>query len=888
MCDKITTCISLEHNKNGDCLLLSSRDFSVSCSPSDPNPNEDASKLLYIGYKEVVDEDRPKYNYKELGKCFVLAGMDGVNEIKNVEDCKDLCSDAGDFCYIVQYDSEEKTCYTLSPSDGIRKESPCSNSGVTFLRSLTNPYRTMENTCLRNRLELDGNRIYNTEDYECLALCNAHPRCRYFLYGKDAKSTAESTGIRPRECLLFESQREALDECEDQESSYPYFGLTAQVNGRTFEDQITWFGEPKLTIATLPGLSYQECASICDDLEDLCNAFVHTWNYRRNSDAARPVIFSKTRLIRVNFGDDRGALYLQFDLENEQLIVAPSFTDDDVKRQSIFFETVTDDTDNVVRFKLKFWSATDKCVAAEGTPASLPASKSPGGATLDIIQDNFGLGITPSCQKLVVADCDDALVFQTTPEEGFLAIEYVKNGVSGCMRVRPNVAGGTDYVAVEPRNETGSLDIPPTFNSSSVLTFPTCIRTRERRFVQVAETAAPTSSPTDKARRQLQSNPDEFATPFDYRVITDCPVGHGLVEAELCTETEWTEVEDTKFFTDEKTTSCQMPPVPVDCMSVNKTETEATTVRQEIEGKVVPPGSTIITETETCDWRSDINATTERRTQKTAFDLLEEMFEFYASEEGCGSTTTDYNLRVYSSSYSDGCGFDPDVISIPSQRFAYASEPVLLSNDISSSTDSSRSCLTSSLSLGFCDPKDKIGAVEWTYVFRQEAQNAGQLFYVDEEAMKCLTREEIPTATPSATPTATPSVSRPPSTTPSVTSSKTPSTTPSSAPSEMTDTMSTDASPSTPSATPSSETTGAPSAMPSTTPSAMPTATPSATPSVTSPSFTLKVADCNSDDVLQRWDYDALNGYLKVVDSEAECLIYSGSLEIRNCAMPEA
>jgi hypothetical protein len=55
LCDKIVTCVAFEHNKQGDCILLDSSDFSVSCQPN-------LDKKLYIGYKDVVTP-RPKFAY---------------------------------------------------------------------------------------------------------------------------------------------------------------------------------------------------------------------------------------------------------------------------------------------------------------------------------------------------------------------------------------------------------------------------------------------------------------------------------------------------------------------------------------------------------------------------------------------------------------------------------------------------------------------------------------------------------------------------------------------------------------------------------------------------------------------------------------------------------
>lgn len=197
---------------------------------------------------------------------------------------------------------------------------------------------------------------------------------------------------------------------------------------------------------------------------------MHTWNYRRNSDAMRPVIFTKTRLILASFGTLEGskkALYLQFHADSKQLTVASAATDDDVKRQSIVLEQTVEGesgSSDSLQFKLKFFIASGKCVAGKD-PHLLPNIEEPGGSTLDIIRNNFD-NKTPMCEELVVASCDDqkSLVFQTEPEEGFFALSYSlmvgSEMASGCMRVRP-IDGTKDYVRVTPLNDMGDLQIPP-------------------------------------------------------------------------------------------------------------------------------------------------------------------------------------------------------------------------------------------------------------------------------------------------------------------------------------------------------------------------------------------------------------------------------------------
>jgi hypothetical protein len=108
------------------------------------------------------------------------------------------------------------------------------------------------------------------------------------------------------------------------------------------------------------------------------------------------------------------------------------------------------------------------------------------------------------------------------------------------------------------------------------------------------------------------------------------------------------------------------------------------------------------------------------------------MYQHYEEADECRRDGDSDNNLVFSSSYGPGCGFDENIVSFPSQLFAYASDRVFLFSDIGGS------CLTERLSLDKCE----VGvAPEWTYIFRDNgAVRAGQLFYVDDGGMKCLTR----------------------------------------------------------------------------------------------------------------------------------------------------
>ncbi|KAL7535431.1 hypothetical protein ACHAXR_011907, partial [Thalassiosira sp. AJA248-18] len=243
ICDKHELCVALEHNQNSECALYSSSDFSIPCS-------QNSDRVLYIGYKDVV-ESKNKYEYKPMQDCFGLADSEWVTVSSEVE-CQDLCTEN---CLGYQY--SHPRCHTLF-TGALPPISECDTDETFSFRVERYPYQKMKNTCLRNEIyNTDENRIYDTEEYECLALCDAHPFCRYYLYGVDTGITE----LEVRECKLFKAQAQELDCKKTQDYNGKYGSLTAFVNGRTFVDQVTWFGEPESTYAVLSGLSYQECAS---------------------------------------------------------------------------------------------------------------------------------------------------------------------------------------------------------------------------------------------------------------------------------------------------------------------------------------------------------------------------------------------------------------------------------------------------------------------------------------------------------------------------------------------------------------------------------------------------------------------------------------------------
>lgn len=238
-----------------------------------------------FSYKEVVELGRNKYEYKPMQGCFDLMTSTDWKDVTSEEDCQNLCTEG---CLGYQYFNATLGPICNTVQDALQGLMSCRPNEIFAFRVERFPYQKMENTCLRNEIynttgDDDSFRIYNTEEYECLALCDTHPFCRYFLWGDDPTRI----NLELRECKLFKAQAQELDkcDCEDTEGNYgDYCGLTAFVNGRTFVDQVTSFGEPEFTYATLPGFRYQECAALCDSLKnEYCSAFLHTWNYRRSS-----------------------------------------------------------------------------------------------------------------------------------------------------------------------------------------------------------------------------------------------------------------------------------------------------------------------------------------------------------------------------------------------------------------------------------------------------------------------------------------------------------------------------------------------------------------------------------------------------------------------------
>ncbi len=229
MCELVPTCVSFEHDQDGECNLYSSNDFSATCTA-------EQDKALYISYKEWMDSDASDYDFKQLQNCFNDTQLIQDTNV-TLEVCQSNCLDGNttSTCYGIQYESSTYTCWYLNGT--LPSLEDCStDTTAAYLVVETDPYQEMDDTCLRNLVDVPEG-IMDTDNTQCKALCDAHPFCRYYLYGTDSNGTDPEL----RECILFEAQAEELDDCSGLNSSYPYYKLTAAVNGRTFVDQITWY-----------------------------------------------------------------------------------------------------------------------------------------------------------------------------------------------------------------------------------------------------------------------------------------------------------------------------------------------------------------------------------------------------------------------------------------------------------------------------------------------------------------------------------------------------------------------------------------------------------------------------------------------------------------------
>lgn len=122
-------------------------------------------------YKDVVELGRNKYEYKPMQGCFDLtSSTEWATGVFTEEECQDLCANN---CLGYQYLPNE--CHIVEGE--LPSLAGCRPNERFAFRVERFPYQKMENTCLRNEITF-ANRIYDTEEFECLALCDAHPYCR--------------------------------------------------------------------------------------------------------------------------------------------------------------------------------------------------------------------------------------------------------------------------------------------------------------------------------------------------------------------------------------------------------------------------------------------------------------------------------------------------------------------------------------------------------------------------------------------------------------------------------------------------------------------------------------------------------------------------------------
>eukprot|EP00557_Chaetoceros_sp_GSL56_P003094 CAMPEP_0176494246 /NCGR_PEP_ID=MMETSP0200_2-20121128/9982_1 /TAXON_ID=947934 /ORGANISM="Chaetoceros sp., Strain GSL56" /LENGTH=4859 /DNA_ID=CAMNT_0017891967 /DNA_START=343 /DNA_END=14922 /DNA_ORIENTATION=+ len=668
ICNYHDLCLSFEHTKSGLCVLYGSADFTV-CE-------QEIGKDLYISYKDVVDPET-RFFFNELSSCFLVTGGSPIMGVSGTADCKEYCEN-DDFCAGVQLTGSD--CYSISvekfSDSSILDSDQCDEA---FLKTKLNPYKKINNTCLQRPIDFDGAKILNIEVYECMNLCNIHPLCRYFLYGEDAE------GGKPvlRECILFEAQGREVDDCDGQYREFigNFTGLAAYVNGRTFVDQITWFGEPETVFAKLSGISYQECASVCDSIPT-CNAFIHTWNYRRYPLSSRSLLFTRTRLSPLNFdASSKKAKYLAFDLVSKKLVLKSADFDDDVREQLVSPE-VTNIDNTVSMLKLKFWSSSGMCLSRGSNTENFSSGIPNDTHTLDTIVNHFQ-GSSPSCLTLDVSDCsnDDVLLFDNFLDNVFgepINLSWHADKDSGCIRMRRNFAQDVIYIS------NGDISVPVKVNCTSSIHEERC---ESSKSYSPSNSSIPSasSSPTISLGPSTVSSTSLSPTEF-----SQCQVVEGTVCRNLPNGT-------VDFFVTEVTyEECKSS--TTDC-DVNKCTTTITTNRTEC-------------------WY----------VQKEVKDLLIEIYDF--CEDQYPKSLND-GIEFFSSSYSGiGCTFDDSSALFPSQEFTFASDAVILQND------GSGQCLSSLLTATRCSADIS----QWVYLF-----SSGHIYYTDNGDMMCLSLDTMGT-----------------------------------------------------------------------------------------------------------------------------------------------
>ncbi|CAB9518256.1 expressed unknown protein [Seminavis robusta] len=393
ICDLMDdVCVSFEYAEaDGTCYFFSSSSFSDQCSTTN-------GRTLYLSYEYLDNRGDIVYLYESLFNCFDNATSNSTNAF-TIEQCQEDCSITEE-CFAAQYDETFDPACNLFLGIDLPIQVECENTTRTYLRVEADPYKLMNHTCLRNHIAF-GTRLYNLEEIECQALCDAEPNCRYFLHGKDTGSS----DFLPRECVLFEAQHEELDDCDDTNYAYPqYRDKPAVVNGRT------------RLLFCLP--AHLELSQV----------------FRSNN---RAPLFTKERILAGNFEDGDVGYYLQPGMNYETLEFARADDDRAVRRQSMAFDDG----------HIEFTANAGYCVAGGSFTAV-------SGDDLEDVRNAIGnQNALPSCQKLGFAPCSDSTVItflEDVAANDRLRLKYSEpngGGENGCLRALrpPHKIGDDDF-----------------------------------------------------------------------------------------------------------------------------------------------------------------------------------------------------------------------------------------------------------------------------------------------------------------------------------------------------------------------------------------------------------------------------------------------------------
>ena len=506
------------------------------------------------------------------------------------------------------------------------------------------------------------------------------------------------------------------------------------IHSRTFVDQITWFGEPEKVFAKMSGISYQECASICDSIPG-CNAFTHTWNYRLNPLFSRSLLFTRTRISSLDFDPTNNeALYLAFDAVEKRLVLQPANSDDEVRAQLFSPALTSDDT-----LKLKFWTSSGKCLS-KGSEYKQFDSGYPGDThTLDAIQSHFK-GQAPSCLTLDTNDCSDesVLEFDNFLNRGFnkpIDFSWNSSDTNGCIRLRRTF--DRDITSIGD----GTIDIPPKLlNRTTTPSTSTCIEMfSSSPSMRPSDKPSITSSPpSDPPFENTSDEPSSFSNETSSDKQPSSFPSDSPSDDPSSFPSDSPSDEPSRFPSPHPSHAPSTTSSPSNSACQDKEFTER--ICEQFPDKIVFEGgyeTTLIseeckiTEKATLNDRyvftTFYNNTETWYEQKTTRDLLEEMYTYF--DDKCSSNPNGSN-DIFSSTFGGiGCNFDDSAASFPSQEFTYASDAVILQNDGSSQ------CLASDLSLGSC-----ADATQWIYLF-----NSGHLYFItdDHNKMKCLAHSSL-------------------------------------------------------------------------------------------------------------------------------------------------